>query len=87
MTSTAEVAAGAKSVAEARPPGSAKDRALTAASAVVPTGAKSVGVGETSRQNSVKVEQLMQQLRKMGQERALRMLDKLLVCILERFEQ
>ena len=44
MTSTDEVAAGAKSVAESRPPGSAKDRALTAASAVVPTGAKSVGV-------------------------------------------
>ena len=34
--STAEVAAGAKSVAEARPLGSAKDRAVTAATAVGP---------------------------------------------------
>ena len=39
-TSTAEVAADAKSVAEARPPGGATDRAVTAASAVDPTGAK-----------------------------------------------
>ena len=30
------------------------------ATAVVPTGAKSVGLGETSRQKSVDVEQLMQ---------------------------
>ena len=36
----------------------AKDRAWTAATAVVPTDAKSVGVGETSRQKSVDVEQL-----------------------------
>ena len=96
------------SVAEARPPGGAKDRAMTAVSAVVPagakvcwcgmcgaataatgvvpTGAKSVGVGETSRQKSVDVEQFMQQLRSMGQERALRMLEKLRERIFERFE-
>ena len=47
--------------------------AATAATAVVPTGVKSVGVGETSRQKSVDVEQLMQrveeQCRKMEQER------------------
>ena len=46
---------------------------MTDASAVVPTSAKSVGVGETSRQKSVDVEQLMQrveeQFRKMKQER------------------
>ena len=36
MTGTAEVTAGAKSVAAARPPGGAKDMAMTAATAVVP---------------------------------------------------
>ena len=36
--------------------------AATAATAFVPTGAKSVGVGETSRQKSVDVEQLMQRV-------------------------
>ena len=46
MTSTAKIAAVAQSVAEARPLGCAKYRATTAATAVVPTGAKSVGVGE-----------------------------------------
>ena len=56
MTSTAEEAAGAKSVAEVRPLG-VQRTGLTAATAVVPADAKSVGVGEASRQKSVDVEQ------------------------------
>ena len=51
--------------------------AATAAAAVVPTGAKAVGVGETSRQKSVDEEQLVQLFRNMEQERALRMFEKL----------
>ena len=69
-TSTVEVAAVANSADEARPLGSAKDRAMTAASAVDPAGAKSVDVGQTSRQKSIDAEQLIQrleeQLLKMG---------------------
>ena len=89
------MAADAESIAEARLPGGAKDRAVTAASVVdpagakvcwcgmcgaakaatgvLPTGAWYVGVGETSRQKSVDVEQLCSVWRssfaKMGQER------------------
>ena len=36
--------------------------AATAATAIVPTSAKSVGVGETSRQKSVDGEQLLQRV-------------------------
>ena len=61
--------------------------AATAATAVVPTGAKFVGVGETSRQKSVDVEQVMQQLRKMGQECALRNIEKVCERIFEPLEQ
>ena len=74
MTSTAEEAAGAKSVAEARPLG-VQRTGLTAATAVVPADAKSVGVGEASRQKSVGVEQLMQRLEE-RQERTLRFFEK-----------
>ena len=42
MTSTPEMAAIAKSVAEARPPGRAKYRATTAATAIVPKKARSL---------------------------------------------
>ena len=81
MTSTAEMAAVAKSVAEARPPWGAICRATTAATAVVPIGEKSVGVSETSCQKSVEVDQLMQraeeQLRNMKHQGALRFLEKL----------
>ena len=45
---------------------------------------ESGGVGETSRQKRVDVEQSMQQLRSMGQERAVRRLEKLRVRIFER---
>ena len=61
--------------------------AATAATAFVPTGAKSVGVGETSRRKSVDVELVLQQLRSMEQERALRTLEKVCERIFEQVEK
>ena len=47
----------AETVTEAQPSGGAKDRAVTAASAVFPPGAKVCWCGDTSREKSVDVEQ------------------------------
>ena len=73
MTSTAEVAAGAKSVAVARPLGVQRTGLGQPRQQSLQQARRSVVVGETSRQKSVDVEQLMQraeeQFLEMGQER------------------